>query len=97
MAIRIIRENGDEILIKKSREVEEVNDKIRQILDDMVETLHKYNGVGLAAPQIGILKRLVVIDLYDDKDFSLSKFYFNMAEQSVPDEDDIEDYHSNER
>lgn len=66
MAIRIIRENGDEILRKKSKEVEEVNDKIRQILDDMVETLHKYNGVGLAAPQIGILKRLVVIDLYDD-------------------------------
>ncbi len=67
MAIRIIRENGDEILRKKSREVEEVNDKIRQILDDMVDTLHKYNGVGLAAPQIGILKRLVVIDLYDEE------------------------------
>ena len=40
---------------------------------------------------------MCIIDLYDDKDFSLSKFYFNMAEQSVPDEDDIEDYHSNER
>lgn len=67
MAIRIVREDGDEILRKKSREVEEVNDKIREILDDMVETLHHYNGVGLAGPQIGILKRLVVIDLYDDK------------------------------
>ena len=67
MAIRIVREDGDEILRKKSREVEVVDDKIRQILDDMVDTLHNYNGVGLAGPQIGLLKRLVVIDLYDDK------------------------------
>ena len=48
MAIRVVRENGDEILRKKSREVESIDDKIREILDDMVETLHKYNGVGLA-------------------------------------------------
>ena len=67
MAIRNIREDGDEILRKKSREVDIVDDKIRQILDDMVETMHKFNGVGLAAPQIGLLKRLIVIDLYDNK------------------------------
>ena len=67
MAIRVVRENGDEILRKKSREVESIDDKIRAILDDMVETLHKYNGVGLAGPQIGILKRIIVIDLYDDE------------------------------
>lgn len=67
MAIRVVRENGDEILRKKSREVESIDDKIREILDDMVETLHKYNGVGLAGPQIGILKRIIVIDLYDDE------------------------------
>lgn len=67
MAIRIIRENGDEILRKKAREVEKIDDKIRQILEDMVETMHQFNGVGLAGPQIGILKRLVVIDIYDDK------------------------------
>ena len=66
MAIRIIRENGDEILRKKAKEVEKVDDKIREILDDMVETMHQFNGVGLAGPQIGFLKRLVVIDLYDD-------------------------------
>jgi len=66
MAIRIIRENGDEILRKKAREVEVIDDKIREILDDMVETMHQFNGVGLAGPQIGILKRLVVIDIYDD-------------------------------
>lgn len=65
MAIREIRLNGDEILRKKSRVVEEVNDKIRELLDDMLETMHKYNGVGLAAPQVGILKRVIVIDLYD--------------------------------
>ena len=67
MAIRVVRENGDEILRKKSREVESIDDKIREILDDMVETLHKYNGVGLAGPQIGILKRIIVTDLYDDE------------------------------
>jgi len=67
MAIRIVREDGDEILRKKSKEVEVIDDRIKQILDDMVETLHSYNGVGLAGPQIGILKRLVVIDLYDNK------------------------------
>ena len=66
MAIRVVRENGDEILRKKSREVEKVDDKIREILDDMVETLHKYNGVGLAGPQIGILKRIIVIDTYEE-------------------------------
>lgn len=66
MAIRMIRENGDEILRKRAREVEEINDKIRQILGDMIETMHQFNGVGLAGPQIGILKRLVVIDIYDD-------------------------------
>ena len=68
MAIRTIRENGDEILRKKSREVEKVDDKIRELLDDMLETMHLYNGVGLAAPQVGILKRVIVIDLYDDNE-----------------------------
>lgn len=67
MAIRQIREEGDEILKKKSREVEKIDDRIRELLDDMVETMHKYNGVGLAAVQVGILKRVIVIDLYDEK------------------------------
>ena len=68
MAIREIRLSGDEILRKTSREVEEVTDKIRELLDDMVETMHKYNGVGLAAPQVGILKRVIVIYLYDGEE-----------------------------
>lgn len=67
MAIRQIREEGDEILKKISREVEVIDDKLQTLIDDMIETMHKYNGVGLAAVQVGILKRVVVIDLYDDK------------------------------
>mgnify|MGYP000021319957 CR=1 FL=1 len=67
MAIREIRLSNDEILRKTSREVETVDDRIKELLDDMVETMHKYNGVGLAAVQVGILKRVFVIDLYDDK------------------------------
>ena len=67
MAIRNLRLEGDEILKKKSREVETIDDKLQILIDDMIETMHKYNGVGLAAVQVGILKRVVVIDLYDDK------------------------------
>jgi len=67
MAVRNVREDGDEILRKKSRVVEVIEDRIRELLDDMVETMHKYNGVGLSAVQVGILKREVVIDLYDDR------------------------------
>lgn len=66
MAIRMLRYEGDEILKKTSREVEKVDEKIQILIDDMIETMHKYNGVGLAAVQVGILKRVIVIDLYDD-------------------------------
>ena len=69
MAIRNLRYEGDEILKKKSREipVDDIKtEKIQTLIDDMVETMHKYNGVGLAAVQVGVLKRLIVIDLYDD-------------------------------
>ena len=65
MAIRKVREEGDEILKKKSKEVEVIDDKIKQLIEDMVETMHAYDGVGLAAVQVGILKRILVIDLYD--------------------------------
>ena len=67
MAIRNLRLEGDEILKKKSREVEIIDDKIQILIDDMIETMHKYNGVGLAGVQVGVLKRVIVIDLYDDK------------------------------
>lgn len=67
MAIRSIREDGDEILKKKSREVEKIDDRLQVLIDDMIDTMHKYEGVGLAAVQVGVLKRVLVIDLYDDK------------------------------
>ena len=66
MAIRNIRKEGDEILKKKSREVEVIDDKVRELIEDMVETMHKYDGVGLAAVQVGILKQIIVIDIYDE-------------------------------
>jgi peptide deformylase len=66
MAIRNIRQEGDEILKKKSREVEVIDEKIKELIEDMVETMHKYNGVGLAAVQVGILKRVIVIDTYEE-------------------------------
>lgn len=65
MAIRIIRLEKDEILKKKSREVEIIDDKIQTLIDDMIETMYKYNGVGLSAVQVGILKQVVVIDIDD--------------------------------
>ena len=65
MAIRNLRLEKDEILKKKSREVEKIDDKIQELIDDMIETMYKYNGVGLSAVQVGILKRVVVIDIDD--------------------------------
>ena len=67
MPIRNIRTEEDEILKKKSKEVDVIDDKIRELIKDMVDTMHKYDGVGLAAVQVGILKRIIVIDLYDEK------------------------------
>jgi len=65
MAIRQIRQEGDPILKKKSRIVENIDEKIQILIDDMIETMHKYNGVGLAAVQVGILKQVLVIDIDD--------------------------------
>lgn len=65
MAIRIIRKEEDPVLRKISKVVDKIDDKIITLLDDMVETMYDANGVGLAAPQVGILKRIVVIDVGD--------------------------------
>ena len=67
MAIRNLRYQKDEILKKKSREVEVIDDKLQTLIDDMIETMHKYNVLGLAAVQVGVLKRVIVLDMYDDK------------------------------
>lgn len=63
MALRTIRKHGDELLRKKSKKVDDINDRILTLLKDMEETMYAADGVGLAAPQVGILKRVVVIDI----------------------------------
>lgn len=63
MAIREIRKEGDEILSKRCREVEEITDKILELGQDMLDTMYKYDGIGLAASQVGILKRVIVYDI----------------------------------
>ena len=63
MAIRNIVKDGDSILLKKCRPVEKFNEKLWVLLDDMAETMHAANGVGLAGPQVGLLRRVVVIDV----------------------------------
>lgn len=63
MAIRNIRQIGDPILNKKSKEVYNMTDRIEELIDDMLDTMYETGGVGLAAPQVGILKRIVVIDV----------------------------------
>ncbi|MGN1170715.1 MAG: peptide deformylase [Lachnospiraceae bacterium] len=63
MAIRSVREIGDEVLTKKCKEVREMTPRTRQLIDDMLDTMYEENGVGLAASQVGILKRIVVIDV----------------------------------
>ncbi len=63
MALRNIRELGDDVLRKKCRKVEKIDDRLTELLKDMAETMYEADGAGLAAPQIGILKRVVVIDM----------------------------------
>ena len=62
MALRQIRTQGDDILAKECRKVEKMTPKIRELIDDMFDTMYEAYGVGLAAPQVGILKQIVVID-----------------------------------
>ncbi len=71
MAIRNIRELGDEILRKNCREVKEVTPRIRELIQDMYETMYEAQGVGLAAPQVGILKRIVVIDVDGEHPYTM--------------------------
>lgn len=76
MAILKILTAPNALLKQKSLSVNEVDDSIRQIMADMLETMYADNGVGLAAPQIGILKRIIVIDLADDDDSDRSKEFY---------------------
>ena len=71
MAIRNIRLDGDDILRKTCRPVTKMDDRTLTLIDDMFDTMYEANGVGLAAPQVGILKRIVVIDVCDDNPLCL--------------------------
>lgn len=66
MAIRTIRKEEDPVLRKISKPVAVIDEKIRTLVEDMIDTMYDADGVGLAAPQIGILKRVIVIDIYDE-------------------------------
>ena len=71
MAIRNVRKIGDPVLNKVCKEVKEVTDRTRQLVEDMFDTMYEAQGVGLAAPQVGILKRIVVIDVTGEDPYVL--------------------------
>jgi peptide deformylase len=71
MAIRQVRTIGDEILTKECKPLKEMTPRMAQLIDDMFETMYETNGVGLAAPQVGILKQIVVIDVDDGNQYVL--------------------------
>lgn len=66
MALLNVRTLGDPVLRSKAKEVEEVNEKTNQLIDNMFETMYEEDGVGLAAPQVGMLKRIAVVDIRED-------------------------------
>ncbi|MBO6133649.1 MAG: peptide deformylase [Lachnospiraceae bacterium] len=66
MALRQVRVLGDDILSKRSKEVKEITPRLRELIDDMFDVLYDSNGVGLAAVQVGVLKRIIVIDISED-------------------------------
>ena len=68
MALRNIREYGDEVLARRCKEVKEITPRIKELAQDMIETMYEADGVGLAAPQVGVLKRLFVIDVSAEGD-----------------------------
>ena len=70
MALRQIREMGDPILTKTSKEVKEITPRIRDLIDDMWETMHEAEGVGLAAVQVGILKRIFIVETGEEEKFT---------------------------
>ena len=69
MAIRSIRTIGDAILEKKTKAVKEMTDRLKELISDMFDTMYDANGVGLAAPQVGILKQIFVVDIGDGKQY----------------------------
>ncbi len=74
MALREIVKNNNDFLSKKSREVGVIDDRIAQLVADMKETLLKAQGVGLAAPQVGVLKRIFIVDVGDGENSQMMEF-----------------------
>ena len=77
MAIRNIRTLGDDILRAKAKEITEMTPRIEELIDDMFDTMYEANGVGLAAPQVGILKRIFVVDCGDEEGNSVPYVFIN--------------------
>ncbi len=71
MGLRTIRVDGDPLLRKVSRPVTKIDDRILQLLDDMVDTMKSANGIGIAAPQIGVLRRLIIVDVGNGKTYRM--------------------------
>lgn len=86
MALRTIRIQGDPVLEKKCREITEMTPKIEELIDDMLETMYDAMGVGLAAPQVGILKRLVVIDIGEGPIVMINPVIIETAGEQTGDE-----------
>ena len=89
MAIRTIKQKKNKKLRKKSREVDIIDDKIQTLIDDMIETMYKYNGVGLSAVQVGVLKRVVVIDIEDGEG---ARVFINPKITSTKGEHEVEEF-----
>jgi peptide deformylase len=86
MALRTIRIQGDPVLEKKCKEIKELTPKIKELAEDMIETMYEANGVGLAAPQVGILKRLVVIDVGEGPIVMINPVILETAGEQTGDE-----------
>lgn len=86
MALRTIRIQGDPVHEKKCREITEMTPKIKELIDDMLDTMYDAMGVGLAAPQVGILKRLVVIDIGEGPIVMINPVIIETAGEQTGDE-----------
>ena len=82
MAIRNIRTYGDSILTKECKPIKEMNNKVITLIEDMLDTMYEANGVGLAAPQVGVLKQIVVIDVSENGDEPLILINPEIIEES---------------
>ena len=86
MAVRKVREMGDDVLTKVSKEVKAMTPRTLMLIEDMLDTMYETNGVGLAAPQVGILKRIVVIDVGEGPIVLINPEILETAGEQVGDE-----------